>query len=176
MDEFRDLALPGGLAKRKARTGPFIGIGVNAEKALTNKRAAARPWRGALSARLGGRDCQNAVVMVDPNAHDRFVLRQRIRLVINQYQFALGDNAALLLCRAGAFKFKEDIRFYTDDSKSEELMRIKARHAFDPWATYDVTAADGSKLGELQKAFGQEPAALDLSDPYAHGHRGGVVS
>ena len=27
-------------------------------------------------------------------------------------------------------------------------MRIRARQAFDPWATYDVTAADGSKTGE----------------------------
>jgi hypothetical protein len=36
-----------------------------------------------------------------------------------------------------------------------ELMRIKARQRFDPWATYDVTAADGSKIGEIQKAFGR---------------------
>jgi hypothetical protein len=26
---------------------------------------------------------------VDPNAHDRFLLRQRIRLMVNQYEFAL---------------------------------------------------------------------------------------
>jgi len=36
-----------------------------------------------------------------------------------------------------------------------ELMRIKARQRFDPWATYDVTAADGTKIGEIQKAFGR---------------------
>ena len=93
---------------------------------------------------------------VDPNLHDRFVLRQRIRLVINQYEFALSDrDAPFCFVEQARFKFKEDIRFYTDDSKSEELMRIKARHAFDPWATYDVTAADGTKLGELQKDFGR---------------------
>jgi hypothetical protein len=33
-------------------------------------------------------------------------------------------------------------------------MRIKARHRFDPRARYDVTAADGSKIGEIQKVFG----------------------
>ena len=93
---------------------------------------------------------------VDPNAHDRFVLRQRIRLIINQYEFALSDDhAPFCFVEQARFKFKEDIRFYTDAAKSEELMRIKARQAFDPWATYDVTAADGTKLGELQKAFGQ---------------------
>jgi hypothetical protein len=95
-------------------------------------------------------------MVVDPNAHDRFVLRQRIRLIINQYEFALSDNdAPFCFVEQARFKFKEDIRFYTDAAKSEELMRIKARQAFDPWATYDVTAADGTKLGELQKAFGQ---------------------
>jgi hypothetical protein len=95
-------------------------------------------------------------VVLDPNEHDRFVLRQRIRLVINQYEFALSDkDAPFCFVEQARFKFKEDIRFYTDDSKTVEIMRIRARHVFDPWATYDVTAADGSKIGELQKDFGR---------------------
>jgi uncharacterized protein YxjI len=53
------------------------------------------------------------------------------------------------------FKFKEDIGFYTDESKTAELMRIKARQRFDPRAHYDVTAPDGSKIGEIQKVFGK---------------------
>ena len=53
------------------------------------------------------------------------------------------------------FKFKEDIRFYADDSKTQELMRLKARQRFDPRARYDVTAADGTKIGEIQKVFGE---------------------
>lgn len=31
--------------------------------------------------------------MVDPNQHDRFVLRQRIKLVINQYEFSIPGEA-----------------------------------------------------------------------------------
>ena len=53
------------------------------------------------------------------------------------------------------FAFKEDIRFYADDSKAHELMRLKARQRFDPRARYDVTASDGSKIGEIQKVFGE---------------------
>ena len=34
-------------------------------------------------------------------------------------------------------------------------MRLKARQRFDPRARYDVTAADGSKIGEIQKVFGE---------------------
>jgi uncharacterized protein YxjI len=96
---------------------------------------------------------------VDPNAHDRFLLRQRIRLVINQYEFSLpqADGSAgppICFVEQKRFKFKEDIRFYTDDTKQHELMRIKARQRFDPRARYDVTHASGSKIGEIQKVFG----------------------
>ena len=96
---------------------------------------------------------------IDPNAHDRFQLRQRIKLVINQYEFFLENpdgTAGEQVCfvEQKRFKFKEDIRFYTDESKTQELMRIKARQAFDPRATYDVTDDLGSKIGAIQKVFG----------------------
>jgi uncharacterized protein YxjI len=97
---------------------------------------------------------------VDPNQHDRFILRQRFKFVVNQYEFSLpgeGDQPGEPFCfvQQKRFKFKEDIRFYTDEGKSEELMRILARQRFDPRARYDVTAADGSKIGEIQKVFGK---------------------
>jgi uncharacterized protein YxjI len=92
---------------------------------------------------------------VDPNQQDRFFLRQRIRMVINQYEFSLEeDGEAFAFVEQARFKFKEDIRFFTDDSKAEELLRIKARQRFDPRARYDVTAPDGTKVGEIQKVFG----------------------
>jgi uncharacterized protein YxjI len=80
--------------------------------------------------------------------------------VINQYEFSLpedGDKPGepFLFVEQKRFKFKEDIRFYTDDSKTTELFRIKARQRFDPRARYDVTAADGTKIGEIQKVFGK---------------------
>src|SRR3954471_21594824 len=97
---------------------------------------------------------------VDPNAHDRFVLRQRFKWVINQYEFSLpedGDKPGQPFCfvEQKRFKFKEDIRFYTDDSKTTEIMRIKARQRFDPRARYDVTTPDGAKIGDIQKVFGK---------------------
>jgi uncharacterized protein YxjI len=102
----------------------------------------------------------NELATVDPNAYDRFVLRQRIRPVINQYEFSLpsdGDQPSEPFCfvEQKRFKFKEDIRFYTDETKTTELFRIKARQRFDPRARYDVTAADGTKIGEIQKVFGK---------------------
>jgi uncharacterized protein YxjI len=93
--------------------------------------------------------------MVDPNQHDKFVLRQHIKMVINHYEFALVEGEEpFCFVEQARFKFKEDIRFYTDKSKSTELLRIKARQRFDPKATYDITGADGTKIGEIKKVFG----------------------
>jgi uncharacterized protein YxjI len=100
--------------------------------------------------------------MVDPNEYDVFLLRQRIKLVINQYEFFLppdepGANVGERICfvEQKRFKFKEDIRFYVDETKQQELLRIKARQRFDPAATYDVTDEEGTKFGEIQKVFGK---------------------
>jgi uncharacterized protein YxjI len=98
--------------------------------------------------------------IVDPNQHDRFLLRQRIRPIVNQYEFSLPNpdespGRPFCFVEQKRFKFKEDIRFYTDDTKATETMRIKARQRFDPRARYDVTDANGSKIGEIQKVFGE---------------------
>ncbi|MBE2317767.1 hypothetical protein DVA67_017425 [Solirubrobacter sp. CPCC 204708] len=92
--------------------------------------------------------------MVEPNEHDVFELRQRIKLVINQYEFTLPGGEPVCFVEQKRFAFKEDIRFYTDDSKSVELMRLKARQRFDPSARYDVTDASGAAIGQIQKVFG----------------------
>jgi len=95
---------------------------------------------------------------VDPNQHDVFVLRQKIKLVINQYEFFLpngdGPGAPICFVEQKRFKFKEDIRFYLDEAKTTELLRIKARQRFDPRATYDITDEAGTKIGEITKVFG----------------------
>jgi hypothetical protein len=92
---------------------------------------------------------------VDPNEHDRFVIRQRLRLVANQYEISLPGEPPFAFVAQKRFAWKEDIRFFTDDSKTHELVRILARQRFDPRATYDVALPDGTKLGEIQKIFGE---------------------
>ncbi|HEV2776031.1 MAG TPA: hypothetical protein VGV90_10605, partial [Solirubrobacteraceae bacterium] len=95
----------------------------------------------------------------DPNQHDVFILRQKIKLAINHYEFFLANadgtpGEAIAFVEQKRFKFKEDIRFYTDASKTQELLRIKARQRFDPRATYDITDEMGTKIGEITKVFG----------------------
>jgi uncharacterized protein YxjI len=98
--------------------------------------------------------------LVNPAEHDRFVLRQRWAPFVNRYEFSVpGEGGApdvpLCFVQQKRFKFKEDIRFYADASKTVELMRIKARQRFDPRARYDITDQNGYKIGEIQKVFGE---------------------
>jgi uncharacterized protein YxjI len=92
--------------------------------------------------------------VIQPNDYNIFFLRQRIRPVINQYEFTLPNDEPVCFVEQKRFKFKEDIRFYADDTKGQELMRLKARQRFDPAARYDVIDASGAPIGQLQKVFG----------------------
>lgn len=49
-------------------------------------------------------------------------------------------------CKQKAFKLREDIRIYTDESCTSELIVIKARSIIDFSSTYDVTLPDGTSL------------------------------
>src|ERR687890_268477 len=98
--------------------------------------------------------------VADVNAQDVFLLRQRWTLVINRYLFSLPDargkeGQLVAFVEQKRFQFKEDIRFYTDETKRVELLRIKARQRFDPAARYDITGPTGEKIGEIQKVFGR---------------------
>ncbi|MFY9488242.1 MAG: hypothetical protein WAP35_06050 [Solirubrobacterales bacterium] len=95
-------------------------------------------------------------IPINPNDHDQFFLRQKWTLGINRYFFSLTeDSAPFVFVEQKRFKFKEDIRFYSDESKTIELMRIKARQRFDPRATYDITDSNGVDIGKIQKQFGK---------------------
>jgi hypothetical protein len=73
------------------------------------------------------------VPAVDPTSHDRFFLAQRIRPMINQYEVStLGADAKsadepVCFVEQKRMKLKEDLRAYTDDSKSAEVFRIKGQ-------------------------------------------------
>jgi uncharacterized protein YxjI len=92
--------------------------------------------------------------VIELNDHDVFLLKQRVRTVVNQYEFSLPTGEPVCFVEQKRFTFKEDIRFFADDSKAVELMRLKARQRFDPRARYDVTEPAGGTIGEIQKLFG----------------------
>ena len=93
-------------------------------------------------------------------AHDRFLVDQLVRPMINLYRvtpLAAGETPAggpVAYVRQKRMAIKEDIRFYADENESQEVFRIKARSMFDiGGARYDVTAADGASIGVLEHSF-----------------------
>lgn len=98
----------------------------------------------------------------DRFAHDRFLIEQLIRPMVNLYQvtpLAVGETPAggpIAFIRQKRMAIKEDIRFYADEQETEELFRIKARSIFDIGsARYDVTDAQGAQIGVLEHVFGK---------------------
>jgi uncharacterized protein YxjI len=113
-------------------------------------------------------------------AHDRFLVDQLVRPLINLYRvtpLAAGETPAggpVAFVRQKRMAIKEDIRFYGDENESDEVFRIKARSIFDiGGARYDVTAADGSPIGVLEHSFGK---SLFRSTWKVTDHDGGEVA
>jgi len=113
-------------------------------------------------------------------AYDRYLVDQLVRPIANRYRvspLAVGETRAggpVAFVRQKKLAIKEDIRFFADDSESQELFRIKARSFLDTGGSrYDVTAADGSPIGVLHHQFGksllrstwsiQDPAGTEIA-------------
>jgi uncharacterized protein YxjI len=110
---------------------------------------------------------------------DRFFIQQRIRLMINQYEVTgVGEDGRspgepVCFVEQKRMALKEDLRVFTDDTKSVEVFRFKARQVWDPRAVYNVTDPHGAPIGGLQKVFGKSllRSTWRLLDP-----SGGVIA
>ena len=84
---------------------------------------------------------------------DRYVVEQLIRPIANLYRVS-ADGRPVAFVRQKRLALREDLRFFADEDENVELFRIKARSVVDVTSTSDVTAADGTRIGALAKAFG----------------------
>jgi hypothetical protein len=81
--------------------------------------------------------------------------------MVNRYEVStLGADAKsgdepVAFVEQKRMKLKEDLRAYSDDSKTAEVFRIKAHQVWDPRARYTVTDGSGQKIGGLKKRFGR---------------------
>jgi hypothetical protein len=91
--------------------------------------------------------------------YDRYLVDQVIRPVANLYRvtpLAIGETPAgspVAYVRQKKLSIKEDIRFYADESESDELFRLKARSVLDMGGSrYDVLVGD-EPIGLLRHKF-----------------------
>jgi uncharacterized protein YxjI len=91
--------------------------------------------------------------------HDRFLIEQLVRPIVNLYRItplAAGETPAggpVAFVRQKRMAFREDIRFFADESENQELFRIKARRVIDIGGRYDVHDAAGQPIGVLEHQF-----------------------
>jgi hypothetical protein len=65
-----------------------------------------------------------------------------------------GPGQPLAFVRQKRLSIREEIRFFGNESETEELFRMKARQVFDVRGRYDVTTPLGERIGILEKVFG----------------------
>ena len=89
---------------------------------------------------------------------EKFAVQQRITMMVNRYAVhaVLPDGSLgelLAVAQQKRMAFKEQVTFYTDDSRTTPVFAFKARQAIDLAATYDVTDAAGTPIGMFRKDF-----------------------
>jgi len=87
---------------------------------------------------------------------DTYLIRKKVLKILGEaFHIYTDDSQTELLgyCNKKAFKLKEDIRIYTDEEKTTELIIIKARGILDFTSqTYDIVdAQSGSSLGAFKR-------------------------
>ncbi len=90
----------------------------------------------------------------------RFVMRQKLTMMVNRYEIIAVNDAGqetglICLAQQKRMAFKEQVTFYTDESRSRPVFSFKARSRMDLGATYDVTDAVGTPIGWFRKDFGK---------------------
>jgi uncharacterized protein YxjI len=97
-----------------------------------------------------------------PFDYDRYLVDQLIRPIANLYRvtpLAAGETPAgppIAYVRQKKMKIKEEIRFFGDESETQEIFQIKARTWLDTGGSkYDVVDAQEGNIGLLEHVFGK---------------------
>jgi uncharacterized protein YxjI len=85
--------------------------------------------------------------------YQKYLVRKKIlKLAGKDFHIFDPDGRVVFFSRMKAFKLKEDIRIYSDESMQSELITIQARRILDLSAAYDVVdAVTGEKVGVLKR-------------------------
>lgn len=85
--------------------------------------------------------------------YDNYIIRRKILKLFGAEVHIFDPNGKVaFFSKMKAFKLKEDIRLYTDESMNEEILMIKARQIIDLAATYDVyDSVTNTKIGALKR-------------------------
>jgi uncharacterized protein YxjI len=88
-----------------------------------------------------------------------FFIKQRVTVMINRYEIFAADpdgsqGQLLAFAEQKRMKLKEQVDFYTDESRTRRVFSFQARQRLDVHAEHDVLDENGTPLGMFKKDFG----------------------
>jgi hypothetical protein len=84
--------------------------------------------------------------------HPRYLLKRQAIALTGRFRFYDPMGTQVMFSEQKMFRLREDIRVYSDESKTQEVLSIKARQIMDFSASYDVVdTAMNQKVGVLRR-------------------------
>ena len=84
--------------------------------------------------------------------HPHYLLHRQVFALTGKFRFYDPNGNLVMFSEQRMFKLKEDIRVYSDENKTQEVLSIKARQIIDFAAAYDVMdTAYNQKVGVLRR-------------------------
>jgi uncharacterized protein YxjI len=102
--------------------------------------------------------------------YEQYLLKKQAIALTGKLRFYNPQGEVVLFSEQKMFKLREDIRVFSDEQKSQEVLAIKARKIIDFSAAYDVVdSTSGEKVGALRRKglksiLRDEWEVLDSSD------------
>ena len=83
---------------------------------------------------------------------NQYVLKRQVFALAGKFRVYDSSGKLMLFSEQKMFKLREDIRVFSDESKAQEVLMIKARQIIDFSAAYDVVdSTTGQKVGAFRR-------------------------
>jgi uncharacterized protein YxjI len=84
--------------------------------------------------------------------YNQYTLKRQVLALTGKFRLYNPDDLLVLYSQQKMFRLKEDIRVYSDESQTQELLYIQARQIIDFSAAYDVIDSPSQiKVGVLRR-------------------------
>ena len=96
--------------------------------------------------------------------HPQYLLKRQVLALTGKLRFYDPHGNLVLYSQQKMFRLKEDIRIYSDETRSQELLHVQARQVIDFSASYDVfDCLSAERVGTLRRR-GFRSLTLDTWD------------
>ncbi|MBI5353482.1 MAG: hypothetical protein HZB50_12650 [Chloroflexi bacterium] len=83
---------------------------------------------------------------------NQYLLKRQVFALTGKFRFYNPAGNLVLFSEQKMFKLREDIRVFSDESKTQEVLMVKARQIIDFSAAYDVVdSTTAQKVGALRR-------------------------